>query len=112
MATKLNKSVKLGRFHIVVDSFHTVNHNVKSQFTLWMSVFFPFPVIHTVNHSVKRIDHNVKTPQFKIVEHTVIHSVIHSVIHTVNERVLSFSGYPHCEPQCETNRPQCENTPI
>ena len=54
-----------------------------------MSVFFPFPVIHTVNHNVKRIDHNVKTPQFNIVEHTVIHSVKHSVkhsvIHTVNE---------------------------
>ena len=71
---------------------------------VWMSVFFPFPVIHTVNHCVKRIDHNVKTPQFNILEHTVIH--------TVNECVLSFSDYPHCEPQCETNRPQCENAPI
>ena len=44
-----------------------------------MSVVFLFPVIHTVNPSVKRIDHNVKTPQFNIVEHTVIHSVIHTV---------------------------------
>ena len=46
-----------------------------------MSVFFPFSIIH----SVKRIDHNVKAPQFNIVEHTVIHSVKHSVVHTVNE---------------------------
>ena len=50
-----------------------------------MSVFVPFPIIHTVNHSVKQIDHNVKTPQLNIVEHTVIHSVKHSVIHTVEE---------------------------
>ena len=61
-----------------------------------MSVFFPFPIIHTVNHGVKRIDHNVKTPQFNIVEHTVIHSVKHNVIHTMNESewVCSFQqGY-------------------
>ena len=48
-------------------------------------VFSFSPVIHTVNHSVKRIEHNVKTLQFNIVEHILIPSVKHSVMHTVNE---------------------------
>ena len=81
-------------------------HSVNLQFsTLWICVF------HSVNLHLSTLwpqcdsqcdsqcDHNVKTPQFNIVEvHSVKHSVIHTVFHIVNECVLSSRVLFFMEP--------------
>ena len=117
---------------------NTLIHTHSHSFTVWITVWnysshCEHSVIHTLNEcewvcsflfrlstlwTIVWSESTTmwKRPNLNIVEHTVIHSVNQRVWFilwmSVNKCILFFSDYPHCEPQCETNRPQCGNAPI